>query len=191
MQLLVPAGGGKGSKRRPGTAGRKAQLNFGKKLGLPAAAVAGQHQIMLGAQVPSTAKANSQLDLEVYKLRPRVIHQERERLYDDVMKQRMTTNNLKDENTRLRTKLQIVEVELQRKDKVIDDLILQQEASYGLPHQAGANKFSTGNHRIGGALKSDTHLVINLKRKVKDLQNESARRADEVEALKRNIRSTR
>ena len=59
---------------------------------------------MLG-QVPSTAKANSQLDLDVYKLRPRVIHQERERLYDDVMKQRMTTNNLKDENTRLRTKL--------------------------------------------------------------------------------------
>ena len=40
------------------------------------------------------------------------------------MKQRMTTNNLKDENTRLRTKLQIVEGELQRKDKVIDDLIL-------------------------------------------------------------------
>ena len=40
------------------------------------------------------------------------------------MKQRMTTNNLKDENTRLRTKLQIVEVELQRKDKVIDDLII-------------------------------------------------------------------
>ena len=40
------------------------------------------------------------------------------------MKQRMTTNNLKDENMRLRTKLQIVEGELQRKDKVIDDLIL-------------------------------------------------------------------
>lgn len=63
------------------------------------------------------------MDLEVHKLRPRVIHQERERLYDDVMKQRMTTNNLKDENTRLKTKLQITEVELQRKDKVIDDLI--------------------------------------------------------------------
>jgi len=39
------------------------------------------------------------------------------------MKQRMTTNNLKDENTRLRTKLQFVEVELQRKDKIIDELI--------------------------------------------------------------------
>lgn len=70
MQLLVP--GGKPAKRRPGTAGRKAQLNFGKKLGLPPQ-VAGQPQIILG-QVPASAKANSQLDLEVYKLRPRVIH---------------------------------------------------------------------------------------------------------------------
>lgn len=49
------------------------------------------------------------------------------------MKQRMTTNNLKDENTRLRTKLQFVEVELQRKDKMIDELICQQEANFGLP----------------------------------------------------------
>ena len=70
MQLLVS--GGKPGKRRPGTAGRKNQLNFGKKLGLPPQA-AGQPQIILG-QVPASAKANSQLDLEVYKLRPRVIH---------------------------------------------------------------------------------------------------------------------
>ena len=111
---------GKPPKRRPGTAGRKAQLNFGKKLGLPGPA----HVSMGQAPGSTNAKASSQIDLEVHKLRPRVIHQERERLYDDVMKQRMTTNNLKDENTRLRTKLQIVEVELQRKDKVIDDLIV-------------------------------------------------------------------
>ena len=81
------------------------------------------------------------------------------------MKQRMTTNNLKDENTRLRTKLQCVEVELQRKDKVIDDLIVQQEANFGLP--SSMPKFA--NNRMGGSLKSDTHLVINLKRKVRDL----------------------
>ena len=99
----------------------------------------------------------------------------------------MTTNNLKDENTRLRTKLQIVEVELQRKDKVIDDLIIQQEANYGLPQSAP--KFQS--NRLGGALKTDTHLVINLKRKIKEAQNENQRRLDEIEALKRNIRSTR
>ena len=116
QMVLLP---GKQGKRRPGTAGRKAQVNFGKKIGIP-----GPTQMVMG-QMPNTVKASSQIDLEVSKLRPRVIHQERERLYEDVMKQRMTTNNLKDENTRLRTKLQIVEVELQRKDKVIDDLIAQ------------------------------------------------------------------
>ena len=112
---------GKKGKRRPGTAGRKAQLNFGKKGGL--ALQMAQPMSMLLGQGPNTAKASSQIELEVTKLRPRVIHQERERLYDDVMKQRMTTNNLNGENTRLKTRIQIVEAELQRKDKVIDDLI--------------------------------------------------------------------
>ena len=45
----------------------------------------------------------------------------------------MTTNCLKDENTRLKTKLHMVEVTLQKKDKLIDDLILAQESSYGMP----------------------------------------------------------
>ena len=47
------------------------------------------------------------------------------------------------------------------------------------------------NNRMGGSLKSDTHLVINLKRKVRDLQTENQKKLDEIESLKRNIRSTR
>ena len=42
-----------------------------------------------------------------------------------------------------------------------------------------------------GGLKTETHLVINLKRKVKDLNLESQRKNEEIEALKRNIKSTR
>jgi len=56
-------------------------------------------------------------------LRPKNVTQERERLYDDVVRQRMETNNLKDENTKLRTRLQITESEINRKDKIIDELI--------------------------------------------------------------------
>jgi len=41
------------------------------------------------------------------------------------MKQRMTTNVLKEENTKLKTRLFFVESELTKKDKVIDDLIVQ------------------------------------------------------------------
>jgi hypothetical protein len=64
---------------------------------------------------------------DVVKLRPRVVLQERERLYDDVMKQRMETNSLRDENTKCRTRLAMVEAELMRKDKIIDDLLACQE----------------------------------------------------------------
>ena len=125
QQPLILLQGNKPARRRPGTAGRKQQLQFGKKM---TALAAGSQQFI--GQLPSTGKNQSQIDLEVNKMRPRVIHQERERLYEDVMKQRMTTNNLKDENTRLRTKLQITEVEIGRKDKCIDDLMQQQEANY-------------------------------------------------------------
>ena len=45
------------------------------------------------------------IDMEVSKYRPRIVAQERERLYDDVMRQRIATNVFKDENTKLRTKL--------------------------------------------------------------------------------------
>lgn len=121
------------------------------------------------------------MDLEISKLRPRVVQQERERLYDDVMKQRMTTNRFKDENTKLRTKLQMVEVELLKKDKVIDDLLVQQEMNMAM----GAKYTS-----IRGT-KLDSHLVINLKRKVKEQQLEVQQKLEEIEALKRNIRSTR
>jgi len=96
----------------------------------------------------------------------------------------MTTNNLTTENTRLKTRVQMVEVELQRKDKVIDELLAQQEQNFGLPQA----KFSSGPGRIKA---TETHLVINLKRKVKDLNNECGKRSEEIEALKRNIRSSR
>ena len=165
-------------KRRPGTASRKAQLNFGKKLGYGAV-----QSIAGNPNAPMSAKAASLIDLEISKLRPKNVQQERERLYDDVMKQRMTTNNLKDENTKLKTRVQMIEAELQRKDKVIDDLIIQQEINFGMP-----NKFAGGR---GGPIKGETHLVINLKRRIKELQNEKQASDDEVAGLKRNIRSTR
>jgi hypothetical protein len=73
------------------------------------------------------------------------------------MKQRMATNNLKDENTKLRTRLHMTENELTRKDKMIDELLqLQQEAQ-------------AGNLKFGPRGKTDSHhLVVNLKRKVRD-----------------------
>ena len=72
----------------------------------------------------------------------------------------MTTNNLKDENTRLKTRLQMIENTLQRKDKLIDDLIQAQEANYGMPN----NKRS-----VPSGKGEQTHLILNLKKKIRDL----------------------
>jgi len=72
--------------------------------------------------IPLSSKSVA-IENDVIKLRPKNVTQERERLYDDVVRQRMETNNLKDENTKLRTRLQITESEINRKDKIIDELI--------------------------------------------------------------------
>ena len=58
-------------------------------------------------------------------MRPKNIRQERERLYDDVLRNKMTTNLLKDENLKLKTKVHMLEAELSRKEKLVDDLLLQ------------------------------------------------------------------
>jgi len=70
-------------------------------------------------------KNPSTMDLEVNRLRPKLFVQDRERLFDDAMKQKMTANFLKDENVRLKTKIQILEGEMGKKEKIIDELLLQ------------------------------------------------------------------
>lgn len=73
----------------------------------------------------------------------------------------------------------MLEVELQRKDRVIDELVLQNDqAAYGMA--------STGRK----GLHAETHLVINLKRKIKDMNFDNQKNLEEIEALKKNIRST-
>lgn len=64
------------------------------------------------------------MDLEVSRMRPRNIKQERERLYDDAMREKMVSNMLKGENLKLKTKIHILESEIFKKEKLVDDLLL-------------------------------------------------------------------
>jgi len=78
-----------GNKRRPLTASRKNnQLNFGRKLGSNLVTLSKRNQM------PMSVKSVSQISLDMNKLRPKVIIQDRERLYEDIMLQKMTANNL-------------------------------------------------------------------------------------------------
>jgi hypothetical protein len=56
---------------------------------------------------------------------PQASDVDRERLYDDVMRSKMAGNMIRDENTRLRTKLKIAENEIAKKDRLIDDLMCE------------------------------------------------------------------
>ena len=73
--FFYPAPGGRpvSGKKRPGTASRKANMQFG-----------------MPKRSGAAPKNPSALDLDVSKMRPRIINQERERLYDDAMKQKTT-----------------------------------------------------------------------------------------------------
>jgi len=164
----------KSLKRRPGTAGRRQQFKLPK----------GFQSINNNLVAPVSAKASNFMEIQISKLRPNKVNQERERLYDDVMKQRMTTNVLREENVKLKTRLLFVENEVAKKDKIIDDLLVQQENNFSVPKP----KFTAA--RVGG-IKVETHLVINLKRKIRDINTEKQTLIAEIDALKRNIRSTK
>jgi len=63
-------------------------------------------------------------------------------LYEENLKQKLTANQLTQENMRLRTRLQILEQESVKKDKVIGGM---------------------------GAGKQGQHLALNLKRRLKEM----------------------
>ena len=116
-------------------------------------------------------------------MRPRVIHLEREKLYDDAMKQKITANFLKDENVKLKTKIHILEQELTKKERLVDDLLQQQDQlPMGMPSST-----SSGLSKQ----KLESHLTAGLKRKIRELLAEMQGKQEELEQLRRNIKSTK
>ena len=80
------------------------------------------------------------------------------------MKQKITANFFKEENIKLKTRVHILEGELTKKEKLVDDLIMQQDSyQVGAPGnqstKAGASK-----------MKLESHLSMNLKKKIRDMQ---------------------
>lgn len=109
------------------------------------------------------------MDLELSRMRPRGLKLDKERLFDDAMRQKMTANNLKDENVRLKTKIQIFENELIKKEKVIDQLIIQQEnMQFGIMN--GGAIISGGQRPQLTKKEKESHLVQNLKSLIRDQQ---------------------
>lgn len=100
------------------------------------------------------------------------MNQEREALYEDVLRQKLTANAYRDENIRLRTRLQALEEDLLRRERLVDELVAKPE----------------GNSK---GKKIESHLTLNLKRRVKEMQAVVAAKAEELELLKRNMKTTK
>lgn len=100
------------------------------------------------------------------------------------MKQKITANFLKDENVKLKTRIHMLEGDVSKKEKLIDDLLMQQDS------------FQVGGPLIpssvkGTKLKVESHLTQNLKRKIRELQVLIQQKSEEVELYKKNIKSTK
>jgi hypothetical protein len=133
------------------------------------------------------------IDLEANKLRPKIVAQEREILYENVLKQKLHNNAYRDENTKLKTRLAIFEVELRQRERVIDELLVKPDAIANLT--SGATTSAVALATVGGNFakmkKFESHLTQNLKRRIKEMQVIIATKSQELDTLKRNIKTTK
>ena len=110
---------------------------------------------------------------EMNRTIPKVMHKDKERLYDEALKLKANNNTVRDENLRLRTRVKVLENELHRKERLLEEFSLQPvEGKDGKP-------------------KSDIHLTGALKRQVKELRAEASMKQEEIQKLRRNLKATR
>ncbi|CDW75040.1 UNKNOWN [Stylonychia lemnae] len=88
-----------------------------------------------------------------------------------------------------RMRVQIMEQELNKKDRYIDDLISQQD-SYQI---GGVGGPIIQNSKVASIQKPklENHLTLNLKRIVRELQLTIDKKQDEIDILKKNFKSTK
>jgi hypothetical protein len=114
------------------------------------------------------------------------VNQEREALYEDALKQKLTANAFKEENVRLKTRLQALEVESLKKERLIDELLTRPDGG-----QASSVGGMTSSGKGGGPKKVESHLTQNLKRRIKEMQVVIAQKSEELELVKRSMKTTK
>jgi hypothetical protein len=110
-----------------------------------------------------------------------------------VLKQKLHNNAYRDENTKLKTRLAVFEAELRQRERVIDELLVKPDAIANLT--SGATTSAVALATVGGNFakmkKFESHLTQNLKRRMKEMQLVIATKSQELDTLKRNIKTTK
>lgn len=110
-----------------------------------------------------------------------------------MLKQKLHNNAYRDENTKLKTRLAVFEAELRQRERVIDELLVKPDAIANLT--SGATTSAVALATVGGNFakmkKFESHLTQNLKRRIKEMQLVIATKSQELDTLKRNIKTTK
>lgn len=104
---------------------------------------------------------------------------------------KMLNNQLREEHVKLKTKVKILENELGRKEKTIEDLFSHNQLSQpSTKHPSGATQ-SLLPMAPAQKYQQETFLVMSLKKQIRELKYEVSKRDEELETLRKNIRVTR
>lgn len=119
--------------------------------------------------------------IDIKRMKPKRITMDKERLYEQSLKYKVQMNTYKNENLKLRTRLKFLEKEQLEKEGVIENLVNKNEI--------------TTIGRLGSVVnnkkKSDSYLIMALKRQVKELKQSIKEKDDEVATLKKNFKNTK
>ena len=114
-------------------------------------------------------------------MRPRNVQKEKEFLYEEALKLKIRTNSFQEENTRLRTTVQILQNELTKKESMIAEM---------LQHDGGSAKMPRHQQKLMQK-KVDSFLCNSLRKNIKDLKLQMDAKDEEIIALKKNMKSTK
>ena len=120
---------------------------------------------LLRKRLPSPRKERDVQALA--RLRPRRIAIEKERLYDDAMHLKIENNDLRTENTKLKTRVSQLDRELTRAQERLEDAMADRSAA------------------------ASAHLVAGLKQTIKDLRLAMKAKDIEVAVIRKSARSTK
>ena len=105
-----------------------------------------------------------------------------EQLQEQVLQLKQTANTHKEENIKLKTKLKILENEIGRKERALEDFLQQNAFIQNAQKNGGASGTGTLAPIVQTAQRyqAETFLVMSLKKQVKEQKSELLKKEEEL-----------
>ena len=118
----------------------------------------------------------------------RLSNREKETLYDETIKYKTMNNQLREDTVKLKTRVKILENELNRKEKTIEDLFSSNQimSKNGTPSTTGGPVIP--HTQTAQKYQQETFLVMSLKKQIRELKYEVVHREEELESLRKNMK---